>query len=94
MRFRAESGQSCAVHPDHGQSIGSNYGLTSQIFVLVHLLKYLIAGDGYLAAALIAHMSCVPEFRRIERLRRHYGGNCDPNALLGRRDLPAASPAA
>ena len=93
MRFRAESGQSGAVHPDHGQSIGSNYGLTSQIFVLVHLLKYPDGGDGYLAASLIAHMSCMADFRLIEGLRRHYGEDCDPIAPLGRRDLPAPIPA-
>ena len=74
-----------------GQSIGSNYGLTSQIFVLVHFPKDPSQRDGYLANSLFLHVRCTTSLTLLNGLRGHSDENCQLTGPSGGQQLPVRS---
>jgi hypothetical protein len=87
MRFGATAGSRRVAHRHHRQSIGSNYGLTSQIFVVGHFGKWGEGRDGYLANSLILRVGCMTNCTPIQRLRRHYDENCTLETTAVRQQL-------
>jgi hypothetical protein len=71
-----------------GQFIGSDYGLTSQIFVLVHFPKIPSRRDGYLANSLFSHVRCETSLTSLNGLRLRSDENCQSAAPPGGQQLP------